>query len=72
MDVDSSESSSILTSVLTETRDGKKSHDPAPHSKEMQRLNKAFGRIHGFSALTNLGGFVAMLLYGVTLAHRIQ
>jgi hypothetical protein len=57
---------------VSETRDGKKSYDPAPHSTEMQKLNIRFGRMHGFSAMTNLGGFIAMVLYGVTLASRIQ
>ncbi|RDL40720.1 Uncharacterized protein BP5553_00699 [Venustampulla echinocandica] len=57
---------------LQETRDGKKSYDPAPHSKEMQKLNKAFGRIHGASALLNMGTLLATLWYGFNLAERIQ
>ncbi|TVY78108.1 putative mitochondrial outer membrane protein [Lachnellula suecica] len=57
---------------VQETRDGKKSYDPAPHSKEMQQLNKAFGRMHGVSTLVNLGGFIATVWYGFTLAERIQ
>lgn len=55
-----------------ETRDGKKSYDPAPHSKEMQQLNKAFGKMHGVSSLSNLVGLIAMLAYGFSLADRIQ
>lgn len=55
-----------------ETRDGKKSYDPAPHSKDMQRLNKAFGRMHGASSLLNMVALLATMWYGVTLAERIQ
>ncbi|KAH7418260.1 hypothetical protein BKA64DRAFT_654029 [Cadophora sp. MPI-SDFR-AT-0126] len=55
-----------------ETRDGKKYYDPAPHSEEMQKLNKAFGSMHGMSSLLNLTGFIATLWYGVSLAARIQ
>lgn len=55
-----------------ETKDGKKSYDPAPHSKEMQRLNRAFGRLHGASTLINLAGLVATMWYGVHLAERLQ
>lgn len=56
----------------SETRDGKKYYDPAPHSEEMQRLNKSFGSMHGISSLLNLTGFIATLWYGVSLAARIQ
>ncbi|KAK2808938.1 hypothetical protein FQN50_004211 [Emmonsiellopsis sp. PD_5] len=55
-----------------ETIDGKKSYDPPPHSKEMVRLNKAFGRIHGISSLVNLAGLLATVYYGVVLADRLQ
>ncbi|KAL9042395.1 MAG: hypothetical protein Q9214_003793 [Letrouitia sp. 1 TL-2023] len=55
-----------------ETRDGKKSYDPPPHSKEMQRLNKTFRRLHGASALLNLASLGAILWYGVVLAERLQ
>ena len=58
--------------MLLETRDGKKSFDAPPHSKEMTRLNKAFGRMHGASALTNLFGLIVTLGYGVVLADRLQ
>ena len=54
-----------------ETRDGKKSYDPAPHSKEMQKLNKAFGKLHGASSLVNMIGFVATVWYGFSLGARI-
>ncbi|KAH0537791.1 hypothetical protein FGG08_005473 [Glutinoglossum americanum] len=56
---------------LSETRDGKKSYDSPPHSKEMVRLNKAFGRMHGASALVNLVGFLGTVWYSVTLAGRL-
>lgn len=55
-----------------ETKDGKKSYDAAPHSKEMQRLNKAFGKMHGVSSLVNLVSFLATMWYGVSLAERLQ
>ena len=48
------------------------SYDPQPHSKEMTRLNKAFGRMHGASALTNLVGLAVTAIYGVVLAERLQ
>ena len=56
-----------------ETRDGKKSYDPAPHSKEMMKLNKAFGRMHGVSSLLNMVGFCTTVFYGFfTLGGRLQ
>ncbi|KAJ5735105.1 uncharacterized protein N7483_000230 [Penicillium malachiteum] len=55
-----------------ETRDGKKSYDPAPHSKEMQALNKKFGRIHGASSLINLAAFLATIYYGVVLSKKLE
>lgn len=55
-----------------ETRDGKKSYDPGPHSAEMQRLNKRFGMLHGVSSLTNLVGFLATVLYGATIANMMR
>ncbi|KAI6710977.1 hypothetical protein PZA11_002281 [Diplocarpon coronariae] len=54
-----------------ETRDGKKYYDPAPHSEEMQKLNKSFSSLHGISSLLNLTGFIATLWYGVSIAARI-
>jgi len=57
---------------IQETRDGKKSYDPPPHSKEMQQLNKAFGKMHGISSLLNLVSFLATVGYGLTIAARIQ
>lgn len=54
-----------------ETRDGKKSYDSPPHSKEMVRLNKAFGKMHSASALMNLAGLLVLMWYGVELAARI-
>lgn len=61
-----------LTLVFPETRDGKKSYDAAPHSREMQKLNKSFGRLHGASSLVNLVSFLATIWYGVNLAERLQ
>ncbi|KAI4176531.1 MAG: hypothetical protein LQ348_005980 [Seirophora lacunosa] len=55
-----------------ETRDGKKSYDPAPHSPEMQKLNKQFGTMHGISAGLNLVALAATAWYGVVLAERLQ
>ncbi|KAJ5986151.1 hypothetical protein N7451_010516 [Penicillium sp. IBT 35674x] len=55
-----------------ETRDGKKSYDPAPHSKEMLALNKKFGRVHGISSLINMAAFLATIYYGVVLSKRLE
>ncbi|PGH15088.1 hypothetical protein AJ79_02614 [Helicocarpus griseus UAMH5409] len=55
-----------------ETIDGKKSYDPAPHSKEMLRLNKSFARMHGVSSLVNLAALISTIWYGVVLANRIE
>ena len=54
-----------------ETKDGKKSYDSPPHSKEMQELNKKFGQLHGASSLANLISWAATLWYGFYLAGRI-
>ena len=55
-----------------ETRDGRKSYDPGPHSQEMQRLNSKFSYLHGASSLVNLVGWVAMVWYGFCLADRMS
>ncbi|KAL3474172.1 hypothetical protein BJX99DRAFT_271847 [Aspergillus californicus] len=55
-----------------ETRDGKKSYDPAPHSKEMVALNKKFARVHGMSSLVNLVTLGATIFYGVVLSKRLD
>ncbi|PVH96769.1 hypothetical protein DM02DRAFT_616990 [Periconia macrospinosa] len=57
-----------------ETKDGRKSYDkgPEPHSAEMQRLNKAFGMLHGISSLVNLVGFLSMCWYGVLLGEGLS
>lgn len=55
-----------------ETRDGKKYYEQGPQSKEMQRLNRAFSRMHGVSALTNLVGLGITVWYGFLLAERLQ
>lgn len=54
-----------------ETRDGKKSYDAGPHSEEMQRLNKAFGALHGASVLVNIVGCLTTVWYGFSLASRL-
>ncbi|RMJ23087.1 hypothetical protein PHISP_06038 [Aspergillus sp. HF37] len=54
-----------------ESRDGKKSYDPAPHSKEMLALNKRFARVHGMSSLINLVSLLATVYYGVVLGKRL-
>jgi hypothetical protein len=59
-------------SLLAETRDGKKSYDAGPHPTEMQKLNRAFGKMHGISSLVNLGALIATMWYGVSLAERLQ
>jgi uncharacterized membrane protein len=55
-----------------ETRDGRKSYDPPPHSQEMQRLNRRFGVLHGASTIVNLVGWGAMIWYGFYLGNRIS
>ena len=55
-----------------ETRDGKKYFDPGPKSKEMERLNRTFSRMHGASALTNLISLGVTVYYGFLLAERFQ
>lgn len=55
-----------------EAEDGKRSWDPQPHSQEMAALNKKFGILHGISSLLNVANLVASVVYGVTLASRIQ
>lgn len=55
-----------------ETRDGKKSYDAGPHSREMQELNKRFGVLHGVSSLVNLVGLGAMIWYGGLLGEGLK
>lgn len=55
-----------------ETRDGKRSFDPPPHSQAMQKLNKDFARMHGFSSGLNLIALAATVWYGVVLSERMQ
>jgi hypothetical protein len=54
-----------------ETRDGKKSWDKGPHSKEMEDLNWRFGVLHSVSSAVNLVGFVGMVWYGGVLAEGL-
>lgn len=58
--------------LRTERKDGKKSYDPAPHSQEMLKLNKKFGKLHGYSSVLNLVTFVATIIYGIQLSKRIE
>ena len=63
----------LMRSVcVLETRDGKKHYDNGPRSKDMERLNKAFGRMHGISAMVNLVGVGITVWYGFLLAERLQ
>ena len=55
-----------------ETRDGKKYFDKGPQSREMERLNRLFGRMHGASAVTNLVSLGVAVWYGMLLAERVQ
>ena len=55
-----------------ETRDGKKCTDAGPRSREMVRLNRRFGMMHGASSAVNMVGLVAMLWYGVSLGERLR
>lgn len=54
-----------------ETRDGKRYYDLGSHSKEMERLNVRFGRMHGASALTNLVALGLTAVYGALLSDRL-
>ncbi|KAI9689701.1 MAG: hypothetical protein M1820_010071 [Bogoriella megaspora] len=54
-----------------ETRDGKRSFDPGPHSSAMEKLNKDFGILHGASTIVNLVGLGAMIWYGTTIARKM-
>ncbi|KAM0500299.1 hypothetical protein ACHAPB_005642 [Verticillium nonalfalfae] len=62
----------IAARYAQEKKDGKKSYDAAPHSQEMQALNKRFGKMHGVSSLLNLGTFIATIAYGFTLGSRLS
>jgi hypothetical protein len=55
-----------------ETRDGKKSYDAGPHSKEMEALNKQFGVLHSVSTIINLVGLGAMMWYGGVLGNGLS
>ena len=54
-----------------EVKDGKKSYEEGPKSKEMEELNRSFGLWHGASALVNLVGVGIEIWYGFILAGRI-
>jgi hypothetical protein len=62
----------VRLTLSAEMRDGKKSYDSGPQSKEMQILNKRFGKMHGISSLLNMAGSLATVWYGVVLAERLQ
>ncbi|KAM7202082.1 protein of unknown function (DUF4149) domain containing protein [Naviculisporaceae sp. PSN 640] len=55
-----------------ERKDGKKSYDAPPHSREMEALNKKFSTLHGISSMLNLGTFFAAVYYGFSLASRLE
>ncbi|KAF1967143.1 hypothetical protein BU23DRAFT_559584 [Bimuria novae-zelandiae CBS 107.79] len=55
-----------------ETKDGKKSYDKGPHSREMEELNRRFAVLHGVSSLVNLVGFLGMCWYGVLLGEGLR
>lgn len=55
-----------------ETRDGKKSWDEGPHSREMEKLNRQFGILHGVSSLVNMVGLGAMVWYGAVLGEGMR
>lgn len=55
-----------------ETRDGKRSYDEGPHSKEMQVLNRRFMVLHGWSSGVNLVGLCATVAYGFYLGGRLM
>lgn len=57
---------------VTESVDGKKWTDAPPHSAEMTRLNRTFGKIHGASSVVNLTAIAATAVYGFTLADRLS
>ena len=61
----------LLTGFL-ESRDGKKSYDPAPHSKEMQALNKRFGKVHGISSLLNMVTLGVTIYYGTVIGKQLS
>lgn len=54
-----------------ETRDGKKSWDPPPHTQKMQDLNKKFAVLHGMSSLVNMVGCITTVWYGFYLGERM-
>ncbi|KAH9873294.1 hypothetical protein J1614_005692 [Plenodomus biglobosus] len=55
-----------------ETRDGKKSYDAGPHSKEMEGLNRQFSILHGVSSLVNMVGLGAMIWYAGLLGKGLR
>lgn len=54
-----------------ETRDGKRYHDPGPHSEAMQDLNKRFMWLHGASSMVNMVGCITTVWYGFYLGERL-
>ncbi|KAK7521210.1 uncharacterized protein IWZ02DRAFT_453012 [Phyllosticta citriasiana] len=54
-----------------ETRDGKKSYDAGPHSKEMEALNRQFAILHGVSSATNLVVLGAAVAYAFLVAAKL-
>ncbi len=54
-----------------ETRDGKRYYEKGPHSKEMVKLNRAFGQTHGLSSLVNVVALMMTVWYGIVLSERL-
>jgi len=64
-------SSTMAERKKQESRDGKKYYDSGTKSKEMQRLNRRFGMLHGISSLINLIEILITVWYGFVLAARL-
>lgn len=61
-----------MATTYTETKDGKRSWDAAPHSDEMAALNKKFGKLHAASSSLNLITLIATVVYGVNLSAQLR
>ncbi|KAI5309652.1 hypothetical protein KEM55_002737 [Ascosphaera atra] len=54
-----------------EVAEGKSQYE-TPVSTTMEKLNKSFRRVHGFSTSFNLISLVATIAYGITLSRRLE
>lgn len=61
-----------MSLTASESRDGKRSYDPPPHSKEMRALNKKFARVHGISSLVNMVTLAATIYYGSVIGKQLS